>query len=225
MHPVIRLTSFLCFAAALAWGGETLLWAAIVVLAILLWHLRERVEWLRLYQMIRRLRFLLLSLMVLYLWFTPGDTVWPALGRWSPTDAGMALALHRAAVLVLMVAAAHMLLRTTATGELIAALAWLGRPLRGLGFSAERFGLRLTLTLASMVEVQTLVREARPRLAPGPRLQRLAALGAEVFAAVERRARDHVLTPVEVPESTSPPFWQWWLPATMVAVAVASRWL
>jgi len=99
------------------------------------------------WQMLRRLRFFFISILILYFWFIPGDAIisaWPTL---SPTVEGVLLAVERIVSLVFIVMAVNVLFVTTQTSAMIAGLYWLGLPLTYLGFSRTQFVVRTILTL------------------------------------------------------------------------------
>lgn len=78
---------------------------------------------------------------------SPGDLVWPELGRWSPSREGLAEGLHQAGILMLLAVAARALVLTLPRAQLLGALVALLAPLRVLGLDPQRTGLRLALTL------------------------------------------------------------------------------
>ncbi len=146
MHPLIRILLFLG-ATVLAPLGEAEGLAAAAVLLAALWAGArvplDRHAW----RAVRRLRWLFLSLFVLYAWFTPGRYLAPPWGAWSPTLEGLALGAERAALLVLIALGAHLLLASTRREALVAGLGLL-QP-RG-----SRFALRLVLTLEAVPRAQ-----------------------------------------------------------------------
>ncbi|MFT4174582.1 MAG: CbiQ family ECF transporter T component [Rhodocyclaceae bacterium] len=101
----------------------------------------------RWWRLVKRVRFIALALAVLFLWQTPGTLVWPALGAWSPTYDGVWLGLDRILRLVAVVDVVVLLMRLLDTEQWVAGLYALGRPVRWLGVSPERFAVRLNLVL------------------------------------------------------------------------------
>jgi hypothetical protein len=102
------------------------------------------------YRMIRRLRWLLLSILILSLWFTPGEAIFEAYTKWSPSWEGLEFGLLRVAILAEIVMAVNILLITTKTEELIAALQWLLRPMSWLGIKNDKLALRIAMTLEAV---------------------------------------------------------------------------
>ncbi|MGM0678909.1 MAG: hypothetical protein ACQESY_03465 [Pseudomonadota bacterium] len=154
MHPVIRVVSFLLFCIALARPDQEQLILAGLLITVLL----SRCTFAQLTQslrMVRRLRWLLFSVLVIYGWFTPGLPVsLPLPDSLLPTRIGLETGLLRGITLILILLAAGLLLVTTSRVELIAALYWLLAPLRYLGLQPERFAVRLSLTLAYVDQQQ-----------------------------------------------------------------------
>lgn len=109
-------------------------------------------------RLLRRVRVLLLAIVVLFAWFTPGEallTDWPRLG---PSREGSLLALLHAGRLIAVVCAVALLLERLPLARLVSGLHTLSRPLGLIGVSAERLALRLLLVLRYV--------EAAPRGTP-----------------------------------------------------------
>lgn len=98
-------------------------------------------------RLMRRVRFLLLAIVVLFAGFTPGEALvadWPLL---SPTREGVALALIHAGRLLAVVAAVAVLLEVLPAARLVGGLHVLCGPLRWIGVPPERVAVRLLLVL------------------------------------------------------------------------------
>jgi energy-coupling factor transporter transmembrane protein EcfT len=139
LHPATRIGAWVLFAAVLAAARWEFVAAAGCALGI--WLALARPPLLR--PMLRRARWLLLSLVAVYALATPGATL--ALGGLSAE--GLALGLLQAGRLVAMIGALALLLAATPTTELLSGLWVLLRPLAPLGVDAQRVALRLALTL------------------------------------------------------------------------------
>lgn len=98
-------------------------------------------------RLLRRIRFLLLAILVLFAWFTPGEALLMDLPRVSPTREGLRLALDHAARLLTVVAAVAVLLERLPVSRLVGGLYALSRPFGVIGLSAERLAVRLMLIL------------------------------------------------------------------------------
>ncbi len=221
MHPVIRLLCFVVFSLALALGQWPVLLAGAGMLLLAYWRAGCRVSpqgW----RMLRRLRWFFLSIAVLYLWFTPGTLLWPALGGWSPSWEGLAQAAGRAARLAAIVLAADLLLQLTSREQLLSALYRLARPLAPLGFPAERFALRLSLTMEAVGALEVAPESAAARARGFA--ARLHALGEALLAhwrqALQASPKD--VSEVELRLEAPPPAGQWLWP---LALLLGFAWL
>jgi energy-coupling factor transporter transmembrane protein EcfT len=98
-------------------------------------------------RLLARIRVLLLAILVLFAWFTPGEAVfmdWPRLG---PSREGLSLALTHGCRLAALVCWVAALLGRMSAERLVSGLYALARPCGAFGLSAERFALRLLLVL------------------------------------------------------------------------------
>jgi energy-coupling factor transporter transmembrane protein EcfT len=219
MHPSVRIVTLVVLAALLGRGGGAELILAGVLLAGLYTGLR--VHDLRpLLTLLRRLRWLLLSLMVIYLWFTPGPALIPLLGALSPSQSGLALGLLRVGLLVVLVAAVSLLLERTPREQLLTGIYWLATPLQWLGLSRERLALRMVLVLETVPQVQPLVQPAQAAAGEhGTRaLRRVGRVAADLFAAAVERAEHAPCRTVEVRADSAPPLVQWLYPIGLAAL-------
>ena len=222
MHPLVRIWTLLVFAAGVALGGSTALAAALGML-VLAYAIAGPAHLAGVGGMIRRIRWLLLSLLI-YGWWTPGEPLLVALGAGSPTVTGLYAGLERALVLVVMVAAVHLLMKTTSREDLLGALVQLTRPLARLGFPYERFAVRVAL-------VMELVPEMRSRLADSPvtevsdggRLRRLALRGRDLYQGVIRQAEADVPGVHRVAVPGACPWLHWLLPVAVALVYLGGR--
>jgi len=214
MAPPVRILTLLVLAAALAAGRPLLLLAG--ALAVLAGWIAAAIrvpefEVRGFGRMLRRVRWLLLAILLVYGGFTPGEPLLPVLGGWSPSADGMRLGALRVAALVAIVAAVHLLLATTPRGALIGGLLWFGAPARRLGLDDRRFAARLILALEAVPQVQDLARDALRRQTGRSRLERLAGAAGETLRATLQRA-DAAQGPIDVPDRSPVPARQWLWP-------------
>ena len=191
MHPVIRIVSFVVMTAFLAQGRLAAILLALAVLLALSLHL-DGAAWHGAWRLLYRMRWLFLSIAVIYLWLTPGTPLIPSLpsfAEWLPTVEGFWQGLLRSASLALMVTAASVLLAITPRDEILSALHWMLSPLRLLRFPHERFAVRAALSLEAVTQVQTHVRSAlaAARKDNGP-LARIGAVAGAIFTTVTGEA-------------------------------------
>lgn len=162
-HPAVPVTAGFVFILLLQ-RLEGLALAAAVALCAAAALVRARTLWWRL---LRRLRYMLLVLVVLFAWQTPGVLAWPHAGAWSPTVDGLALAGGHAGRIVLVVSVVALMLQGLSHAAWVQGLYGLLAPLARLGFPAERFALRLQLVLQDAGGERIAWREAlAPQAAP-----------------------------------------------------------
>lgn len=210
MHPVTRLASFLVFVACLSSAGPAGLGLAggLLISVVAFAHGAGLSASMR---MLLRLRWLIASILVIYLGFTPGQPWWQGGALpWAPTWEGLYAGVLRVAVLAMVVVAANVLLVLTSRQDLTGALVWWCRPLRRCGLSPERLAVRFELVLRAL---DTLQEELGHRWKRQPGEGRLAMLGraaADMFRYAGERAD-------AAPYSTHPiallraPAWQDWI--------------
>jgi len=229
MHPVVRIVSFIILTAFLARGDLANVLVAGTILMILSLKLDGHV-WRTAWRLLRRMRWLFLSIALIYLWLTPGVPLIPgipSLAEWLPTVDGLWQGGLRTVSLALMVTAASLLLSVTSRDEVLGALHWMMAPLGRLGFPHERFAVRAALSLEAVTRVQSLVRaelNAGGETA-GP-LARIGAVAGIIFATVTGEAECADCNPIILNEPAPPPLLQWSSPLLLGALMVLSmQWL
>lgn len=158
LQPLTRLLALLIVAPSL--GGLPLLDLTVLTLLLLAGYRHSSPAALpRLRFGIGRLRWLLLSILVLYLGFTPGEP----LTAWTPgfSREGLLEGSRRVLVLLSLVTAVYWLMATTPVPQLVGAFDQLLRPLRICRVPTERFTRRLALTLAALDGVEARYRALR----------------------------------------------------------------
>jgi len=169
-------------------------------------------------RMIKRLRWLLLAILLVYGWWTPGVSLWPDAGTLSPTLDGLYLGMLRVMALIAIVAAVHLLLQSTPREELLPAIMQLVRPLT-TRHMRERIAVRTLLSMEAVTEVQSIAGDVlREHPVTTRKLSNLARASQLLYKNVLDRA-DHAGNDlIEVRELTAPPWWQWIMPLAMSAV-------
>ncbi len=212
MHPIIRLACFLLLVAGLAATRHGLFIIAVpVFLGLFKYHCTFR----EILPLLRRLRWLFLSLLILNLWFSTPEL------HLVPSLQGMMSALEHITALIILVLAAHLLLRTTPTTEIIAALTWWLSPLRTLGVRIEMIALRLSLVLDTVREVQALSLQLPPRKPVQNRIQYITASVSHLFITVSHHAENTALRCLEIPELVPIPWQQWAYPLLLTVLILA----
>ena len=126
----------------------------------------------RLYVLLRRTRWVMLSLLAIYGYVTPGEALWSAAGALSPTLQGVGDGVLQLLRLVLALAGLSIVLTLLDQKALIGGIYALAYPARLLGVSRERIAVRLALTLgyaeAAMLETAADWRGAMARMLAPP---------------------------------------------------------
>lgn len=216
MHPAIRILNLLILSAFLAAGGPLVLVFAACLLVATLPRL-DPVELSRLARPVWRLRWLILGILSIYVFFplSAGPAGWASMAH------GIGDGLLRAGALAGIVIAVQRLFATTDRAELIAGLIWLLRPLELLHVPVTRFALRLTLTLETVPAAQILLVSRAPAPAAGGAVTRLRAI-ADAASGVLARALEAAdrapAAPIEIPSLQSPAATQWCWPLALLTI-------
>lgn len=217
-HPVTVITSFLVTVVALAFPYLSTLLFAAVLLAVAYAHcgwgrLRSAVV------MVKRMRWFLISIMVIYCWLTPGDTIVEvrSLSSWLPTWQGVVDGTGRVVALLLVITSVNLLLRILSRDELLTAIVYLARPLRIVGVQPEVVALRITLVIDAVGDVQRVVASHLPEKGAIPfRPATIGVLAAQVFDAVLQQSEKRVQEQVELPEFSHPAAIEWLVPSVLL---------
>ncbi len=218
MHPVIKIISFLVVALFLTRARLDGIALTLLVLAFLyIRGIRFNIH--SIWNMLCRMRWLFISILVTYLWFTPGVPFVPLLQEYSPTVEGAAEGLLRIATLSLIVIQVNLLLQTTSREELVGAIHWLTGPLRLIGLDRDRLALRIVLILDSIDEIQILLhRQMVEFSAKGKKISRIANSVGRLFQAVVNKAETTPLEQITIARQEWPPFLQWLYPVLLVVL-------
>ncbi len=126
----------------------------------------------RLYKLLRRTRWVMISLLAIYGYVTPGDPVWAAAGSLSPTWQGVADGALQLCRLIFSLAGLSIALSLLDQKQLVGGIYALAYPLQLLGVSRERVAVRLALTLsyaeAAMLEPAADLRASIERMLAPP---------------------------------------------------------
>lgn len=229
MHPAIKIVSFLVFGASVSFGGDrALMFGLLLVMCCYLLGPMARLFFAL--RLLARMRWFFLSIALVYVFFSPGRLLFSTL-PWGPTREGLHEGSMRIAVLVLIVLAVNLLLRTTGRDGLTSAILWCLHPLSWLGLPHERLAVRIALTLDTVAEVQGVYRqgprdeEEEPVRQPvAVRLARIGEAARRLFVTVDQRAKSAPLHSVELSAESSPPLLQWLFPLALGAAFFALSW-
>ncbi len=149
IHPAIKIMLFIVFALALAINPFSS-WMLAILLMIGVWVVVADLSTRKSFVLLKRLKWLYLSLFIVYAFFTPGELLLP--WGYGPTFEGLEEAFVRILALMLIILAVGILLASMQQKDLVAGLYLLFLPLRYLGFEHEKFTVRVYLTLEKIAE-------------------------------------------------------------------------
>jgi energy-coupling factor transporter transmembrane protein EcfT len=159
--PVFRLAALIALGAVVfRYSLTAQLCLAVVLCLLAAWRGSGSLD--QIVRALRRIRWLLLSLAIIYLLIAPEPEL-SGRARFMPGWADLELALRRAGVLVLLVSAVELMRQTTPAAEIAAAIGQLLRPLRRFGINTERFSRRVALTLDAVPRTAEAVAAAAGR--------------------------------------------------------------
>ena len=142
-HPAAQIVTWCLLVATLQFLTlEMLLAAAGIILLLALLISAHKLR-----QLLRRTRWIMLSLLLVYAYSTPGQPVLEALGMFSPSREGIGDGVLQLTRLLSALAGLAILLDRLHRQQLIAGLYTLFSPLQLIGVSRERVAVRLALTL------------------------------------------------------------------------------
>ncbi|WP_047549026.1 CbiQ family ECF transporter T component [Methylotenera sp. G11] len=143
MHPFIKI---LCFIALLLLMGmvSTLMLFALMMLCLVLVSSLKVPAFLH---AVKRMRWLFLSIFMIYAFGTPGELIPTFPVYFAPTYEGLWSGFVQIEKLLIALAALSLLLTGTPRGQMMLGLYMLLTPLKFAGLNIERFSARLMLTL------------------------------------------------------------------------------
>ena len=172
--------------------------------------------------MLWRLKWLYLSIFIVYGWFTPGTAVIALQGiksSYLPTLEGLQTGALRVAVLIAIVSMVAGLLQTLEKDKLVSAIIWLTKPLKIIGVDVRRFALLLVLTLDKVLTSETTMHESmkNSRQKQAGLLNIASTVLANALLNIETRVGQEVVE-IKLLDTSSPPLWQWLLPVLLATV-------
>ncbi len=216
MHPVIRVFSVIVaigFLAKPEWN--TVLFVLVLSLGLLAFKGRALLH--SSLKMLWRLKWLYLSILIVYGWFTPGAALVVLSGikaSYIPTQEGLQAGGLRVTVLIAIVIMVAGLLQTLEKDKLVSAIIWLATPLSVMRLDIRRFALLLVLTLDKVLLSETSMRkslESNKQEKTGL-LNTASMVLTNALANIESETGQDVVE-IELLDISSPPLLQWLLPA------------
>lgn len=142
-HPAVQILVWIMLALLVQRLQGIVLFVTCAVLIVLAMRLCVEQMW----SLMRRTRWIMIVLLFIYAYTTPGVAVFMQLGSLSPTWEGLSDGGTQLGRLLSVLAGLAILLALLPQARLISGLFSLMYPLRWLGLSRERFSVRLALTL------------------------------------------------------------------------------
>ena len=143
MHPFVKIACFFFLLLLLQYLSPS----SIAVLCGLVCLLAAVLNLPHFSQLIKRMRWLFLSLLLVYAYATPGEYLAFLPLNVAPSYEGLHLGLMQIAKLLIAVASLSALFASASKSQLMAGLWTLLSPLRLVGLNVERFTVRMLLTL------------------------------------------------------------------------------
>lgn len=157
MHPFVKILLFITTLILLGIAGAELLSFMLATLLVAIVIMQHKNYW----QVLLRMRWLILSILIIYAFGTPGELVPNFPIQFAPSYEGLSLAVIQLARLFIALAALNLLLTGSPQQEMMLGLYLLLLPLKYLGLNVERFAARLMLTLHY---VEALAEDVKHRL-------------------------------------------------------------
>ena len=239
MHPVIRVICFLLLSGFVVFGGLYELALGLLVVSSVV--LIKRFQSLELsLRIVRRMKWFFISILVVYLWFTPGTPILDIDIKGLPTVEGVSTGFLRVMSLVLIIFAVNYFVSAIARSSLVEAIVWLLVPVKWLGIDNGRVALRIALVLELIPRVQQIVLDVKQdylehgtaltnnqgKTMPAnikARLLTASRLIEQLFIRVVDEALNMPQERISLAGSSNPPTVQWSIPLVLAAMFIWLR--
>jgi len=143
LNPAVQIFTWACAVFVVqALSGYTL-----IMLAVIFSVLAVKICTTRFYILLKRIRWILFSMFLIYAYTGQGTVLWEQLGVFSPLFEGLITGFEQLLRLISIIAGLSILLTMLSGSQLISGIYSLSRPLAVLGVSRDRFAVRIALTL------------------------------------------------------------------------------
>lgn len=149
MHPFVKILSFILILLLMNFMSYESVW----LLCIFACMFAAKLQFKNFLRVVRRMRWLFISIFIIYAYGTPGEYVQHFPVNFAPTFEGFSLGLLQIAKLLIAVASLSILFATSSKEHLMAGLYMLLSPLSLIGLNVQRFTARLLLTLDYVEEL------------------------------------------------------------------------
>ena len=149
MHPLVKILCFMLVLLLTSMASATGLFLLLIFFCLIFLGIKNK----SFLHAVRRMRWLLLSLMIIYAFGTPGELIPLFPINFSPTYEGLLLGWLQIEKLLIALAALSLLLISSSRGQMLLGLYMLLMPFKFIGLNIERFAARLMLTLDYVEEL------------------------------------------------------------------------
>lgn len=210
--PVIQIVCLLVFSIAVVYGSVIDLYLAFFLLAGIYFYsssLSLRTTW----RNLKQLRWLLLTIILLYTWATPGQVLFPAWGVFAISREGILLGLGRCLSLIFIFVAVYWMLNSLSRAELSAALLNLLAVFPMASSAKERIAVRVLLSLEMVPQVKHRISVVMDEISLEDKRHwyKMSWL-AKVFDRLLLDMENQPLAVIEMPRQVSIPIVQWSYP-------------
>ena len=143
MHPFVKILYFILILSLVSVANNQILFLLLILLCFIALNCQIK----SFLHTVRRMRWLFLSILIIYAFGTPGELIPQFPVNFAPTFEGVQLGLLQIEKLLIALAALSILLTSSPKEQMMLGLYMLLRPFRYLGLNIERFSARLLLTL------------------------------------------------------------------------------
>lgn len=194
----------------------------VFLILLLLVVFKGRAYWQDIARMCWRMKWLWLSLLILYGWFIPGSPVFfseliPL--ALIPSGEGLTTGLLRALVLLNIITAVVLIIKTSSKQGLIVSIMWLMTPFKLFKIDTGVFAARLVLTMESVTDTEAEIRQSmKKKNSSSSYLQRGIETVADLLLSVEQQAKETSAILVALPQMDMPELSQWLMPLGLFIV-------
>lgn len=234
MHPVIRVISFFILSGFVVFGGVYELGLGLLIVCAVVAFKRFQSVELSL-RILKRMKWFFISILILYLWFTPGAPLLDVALPGMPTLEGVHTGLLRVMSLVLVIFTVNYFVTTIARTKLVEAIIWILYPLKWMGVDNRVLALRIALVLELVPRVQNIVLDVKQEFQERnagllqednpsrrnklwARLSAAGQLSEQLFVRVLDEAVNMPGEQINLGEATHPPVLQWSVPLVLVVL-------
>ncbi len=149
MHPLIKILCFILVLLLISMVNSTMLFFMMLCFFVMVFILKIHTF----LHAVRRMRWLFLSIFMIYAFGTPGELIPNFPVHFAPTFEGLQSGLVQIERLLIALAALSLLLTSSPREQMMLGMYMIMSPFKFLGLNVERFAARLMLTLDYVEEL------------------------------------------------------------------------